>query len=103
MTFKQPSQAIIDRLRNELTHNQWDRMKDWNGDEWIKADRKINDYPIGTKFKAIMGGHWIRVVNGFKWCNGSTFPRVGGDWTGEICLPSQLNHLTVIDRDASAR
>jgi len=64
-------------------------MKDWHDDEWIKADKEIHDYPMGTKFKALMGGHWIRVATGFKWCNGSTFSRVGGDWTGEVCLPSQ--------------
>jgi hypothetical protein len=39
------------------------------------------------KFKALMGGHWIRTERGFKWCTGSTFPNVGGDWTGEVCLP----------------
>jgi hypothetical protein len=48
----------------------------------------VREYPLGTKFKALMGGHWIRVERGFKWCTGSTFPNVGGDWTGEVCLPN---------------
>jgi hypothetical protein len=61
--------------------------KDFFGNVWIKADKDVREYPIGTKFKSLMGGHWIRVERGFKWCNGSTFPNVGGDWTGEVCLP----------------
>lgn len=61
---------------------------DYNGDEWIKADKSVKEYPLGTKFKALMGGYWIRVERGFKWCTGATFPNVGGDWTGEVCLPS---------------
>lgn len=64
------------------------QMKDYNGDEWIKADKSVKEYPLGTKFKALMGGYWIRVERGFKWCTGATFPNVGGDWTGEVCLPS---------------
>lgn len=55
---------------------------------WIRADKDIKDYPIGTKFKALMGGHWTRTFYGFKWCTGSTFPSVGGDWTGDVCIPS---------------
>jgi len=61
--------------------------KDFFGNVWIKADKDVREYPIGTKFKALMGGHWIRTERGFKWCTGSTFSNVGGDWTGEVCLP----------------
>ncbi len=61
--------------------------KDFFGNVWIKADKDVREYPIGTKFKALMGGHWIRTEQGFKWCTGSTFPNVGGDWTGEVSLP----------------
>jgi|688.fasta_scaffold2308256_1 hypothetical protein len=57
-------------------------------DVWVRADKPVKEYPLGTKFKALMGGHWIRVERGFKWCTGSTFPNVGGDWTGEVCLPN---------------
>jgi hypothetical protein len=60
---------------------------DYFGNVWIKAEKDVWEYPIGTKFKALMGGHWIRVERGFKWCTGSTFGNVGGDWTGEVCLP----------------
>ena len=63
-------------------------MKDYNGDEWIKADKSVKEYQLGTKFKALIGGYWIRVERGFKWCTGATFPNVGGDRTGEVCLPS---------------
>lgn len=57
---------------------------------WIKAERGINDYPNGTKYRDIMGGYWIKVGNGkFKWCAGAVFPRVGGDWSGEVMLPKE--------------
>jgi hypothetical protein len=61
--------------------------KDFFGNVWIKANKDVREYPIGTKFKALMGGYWIKLERGFKWCNGSTFPNVGGDWTGEVCIP----------------
>lgn len=57
-------------------------------DVWARADKPVRGYPLGTKFKALMGGYWIRVERGFKWCTGSTFPNIGGDWTGEVCLPN---------------
>jgi hypothetical protein len=65
-------------------------------EKWIRADRPVVDYPIGTKFKALMGGHWIRTKLGFKWCTGATFPRPGGDWTGQICLPLSTGHASII-------
>lgn len=56
-------------------------------DIWITTDKKLSEYPLGTKAKALIGGYWIKVERGWKWCNGSTFATVGGDWTGEVCLP----------------
>lgn len=53
----------------------------------IKALKSPSEYPIRTKFPAVMGGHWIKVKNGFKWCTGSTFPSVGGDWDRTVILP----------------
>jgi len=47
----------------------------------------LENAPIGTKAPAINGGHWERVEHGWKWCTGSTFPRPGGDWTGELIAP----------------
>lgn len=48
----------------------------------------IHNAPIGTKAPAIMGGHWYRIKHGWKWNgpdgSGGTFPRPGGDWTGEL-------------------
>lgn len=55
--------------------------------KWIKADGEWSKYPIGTKAKALMGGYWEKTSRGWKWCTGSTFPRPGGDATGEIMLP----------------
>ncbi len=64
-----------------------DMDKDFFGNVWVKADKDLRDYPIGTKAKALGGGHWEKVKRGWKWCNGATFPNVGGDWNGMVCLP----------------
>ncbi|WP_296277829.1 hypothetical protein [Pseudomonas sp. UBA7530] len=50
-------------------------------------DRPWSEYPIGTKAHAVMGGHWLKTVHGWKWCTGSTFPTPGGDATS-VTLPS---------------
>ncbi len=47
----------------------------------------LENAPIGTKAPAIGGGHWVRTERGWKWCTGATFPRPGGDWTGELMKP----------------
>jgi hypothetical protein len=46
-----------------------------------------------------MGGHWIRVEDGWKWHNGATFPSPGGDAVGCcIELPnSPLIPLTTLE------
>lgn len=62
-------------------------MPDYNGDEWVKPNKPLNELPLGTKAKAIMGGYWIKVELGWKWCTGATFPTVGGDYAGLVCLP----------------
>lgn len=51
------------------------------------AERLLEDAPIGTRAPAIMGGSWIKTEHGWKWCTGATFPRPGGDWTGELVPP----------------
>ncbi len=56
-------------------------------DIYTKANKSLKEYPLGTKAKALMGGYWIKVERGWKWCTGATFPTVGGDWTGEIWEP----------------
>lgn len=50
-----------------------------------------NAYPIGTRAHAISGGHWDRVVDGWKWCTGDTFPTPGADALDVSipCKPSQ--------------
>jgi hypothetical protein len=52
--------------------------------------RKWDEYPIGTKAHAAMGGHWEKVENGWKWCTGSTFPTPGGDVV-RVELPEPTN------------
>lgn len=57
-------------------------------EKWIKADKPIDEYPDGTKYLSIGGGYWIKLgIGRYKWVTGSTFPRVGGDWSGKIALP----------------
>lgn len=29
----------------------------------------------------------IKTERGYKWCTGVTFPTVGGDYAGLVCLP----------------
>jgi hypothetical protein len=52
----------------------------------------LENAPIGTKAPAIGGGYWVRTHVGWTWPsddkgNGSTFPRPGADWTGELRRP----------------
>ena len=53
----------------------------------FKQERPWNEYPLGTKVHAVMGGYWERVKLGWKWCTGATFPTPGGDWL-KIELPT---------------
>lgn len=62
--------------------------RDYLMENWIKADKTPKEYPIGTKFKSASGGHWIKTERGYKWCTGDTFPNVGGDYIGLVCLPN---------------
>lgn len=53
-------------------------------------NRRWDEYPLGTKAHSIMGGHWVRVQNGWKWHCGSTFPTPGGEAVGQcIELPPE--------------
>jgi len=47
----------------------------------------VENAPVGSIAPAIGGGHWTRTERGWEWCTGATFPRPGGDWTGEIRIP----------------
>lgn len=49
----------------------------------------INNAPIGTKAPSCIGGYWIKTERGWKWNTGSTFPCPGGDWSGELILPTE--------------
>jgi hypothetical protein len=72
-------------------------MSDYFGNKWVPVDRDWNEYPIGTKAKAIMGGHWIKKERGWSWnANGPSFPTPGGDNSGEVCLP-ECKHLNTIN------
>lgn len=71
---------------NALKDKPLDR--DYFMENWVKADKPISEYPIGTKFKSVGGGYWIKTERGYKWCTGATFPTVGGDYVGLVCLPN---------------
>lgn len=73
-------------------------VKNYFNENWIKADKPISEYPIGTKFKSISGGYWIKTERGYKWCTGATFPRVGGDYMGLVCLPEKISNYGTQDR-----
>lgn len=63
-TTKKTKMKSIDNIINE---------------KWEPVKLPWSEYPIGTKAKAVMGGHWIKVKLGWKWCTGATFPTPGGD------------------------
>ena len=48
---------------------------------------RLRSAPLGSKALAYNGGHWVKVLGGWKWHCGDTFPTPGGDWTGEIVAP----------------
>jgi hypothetical protein len=83
--------------QNKSSEKSYARFPEKFKNSFVKVDQPdispdtnkttLENAPIGTKAPAIMGGYWIRVVNGWKWWNGNTFPRPGGDWTGELILP----------------
>jgi hypothetical protein len=50
---------------------------------------RLKDAPLGTKAPSVIGGHWTKTECGWKWCTGSTFPRPGGDWTGDLIYPPE--------------
>jgi hypothetical protein len=56
------------------------------------ADDRLRAAPLGTKAPAIGGGHWVKVQHGWKWFNGSTFPRPGGDWDLTLIYPNADTH-----------
>lgn len=59
---------------------------DLNEEVYARTTRSLKYYPLGSKFRAISGGYWEKVENGFKWCTGDTFPNLGGDWDGTVSM-----------------
>lgn len=63
----------------------------WERGQGVKASREdVESAPLGTVAPAFSGGGWCRVKDGWQWnghldrCQGSTFPKPGGDWTGRL-------------------
>ncbi len=63
---------------------------DLNEEIYTRTTRSLKDYPLGSKFRAINGGYWEKVENGFKWCTGATFLNLGGDWDGTVSMKLSL-------------
>jgi hypothetical protein len=88
---------VVPMLTSKSWEDIWERVRDrfkhdvsaQEKPKRLPVDRPWSEYPIGTKAHAFNGGHWIRVRNGWKWFNGSTFPTPGADAIGEcIELPT---------------
>jgi hypothetical protein len=74
-----------------------------DNENWIVATATWNSYPVGTKAKALMGGHWIKTERGWHWPGGGTFPTPGGDATGEISLPESASNNTQLPAEVEAQ
>lgn len=64
------------------------------------SDDRLRAAPIGTLAPAFNGGAWLKTVHGWQWNGhtatpGSTFPRPGGDWMGELIPPAVAADRTV--------
>lgn len=59
----------------------------WELATYSEVQDKLKSAPLGTKAPAFGGGAWVKTEYGWKWPMGSTFPRPGGDWTGELLYP----------------
>jgi len=74
-----------------------EHMARYDGCTHRKCDARLTlkNAPIGTLAPAIGGGAWCKVGSGWKWNGpdgaGSTFPRPGGDWNGNLIAPSEEN------------
>ena len=67
-------------------------------ENWIKVDKPLDQYPLGTKARATMGGYWIRVKRGWKWHCGDTFPLPGADWDRTVCLPKEDDTIELVGK-----
>jgi hypothetical protein len=56
----------------------------WKLSTFDEVSKRLAEAPLGTRAPAITGGYWEKTERGWRWCTGSTFPRPGGDWTGEL-------------------
>jgi hypothetical protein len=88
---KAAQDAIVDAaigLRSgsdDLSENVKSEIRDWATPP-SRVNRPFGpmaEYPVGTKAKAIMGGHWYKTDHGWKWNGpggcGGTFPTPGAD------------------------
>lgn len=56
--------------------------------KWESINHPLESYPIGTKARESWhGGYWIKVLKGWKWCSGDTFPIPG--CANEVMLPEE--------------
>lgn len=54
----------------------------------------LGEAPVGTLAPSIHGGAWCKTAYGWQWNGhrktgkGSTFPRPGADWNGQLLTPA---------------
>ena len=64
----------------------------------------FRDLPIGSKAFAFNGGHWFKTKLGWKWNgpngSGGIFPSPGGDWLGDISVPTRDYRRLLADAKA---
>lgn len=71
-------------------------LEDILNEKWEPITLPWDQYPIGTKARAVMGGYWIKTERGWKWFCGATFPTPGGD-ACSISLPKTTIPAFTID------
>ncbi len=67
------------------------------------APYTLETAPIGSFAPSCLGGGWTRNERGWESSAGVTFPRPGGDWTGEIRAQPAPDYLHAFTAEAAQR
>lgn len=58
-------------------------------EKWEKKTKPWSEYPVGTKARAVTGGHWVKTLWGWKFNTGDYFPAPGADAL-DVSLPDEI-------------